>query len=278
VDGSPSNPLTSGFSNLTQRLLTALVALPLLLAALWVGGPWYILLVSAAALAATWEYQRIAAASGGDPCGPLLYVGVASFLIDALSGRSFTPLILTGTLLLGLAWSVARYQQGEASPGWLWTLGGVIYIGWLMGHFLLLRDVDHGRAWTLLALMTTFLNDTASYIVGRAVGRHRMAPNLSPGKTWEGAAGGLTATAVGVPLFAALLGLPVTWSFWGLGLVLSVAAQTGDLAESMLKRVAGMKDASGLVPGHGGILDRLDSLVFVVPLLYYYVIWLASTL
>lgn len=266
-----------GFSNLTQRLLTALIALPLLLAALWVGGPWYILLVSAAALAATWEYQRIAAASGGDPCGPLLYVGVASFLMDALAGRSFTPLILTGTLAIGLAWSVVRYQQGETSPGWLWTLGGVIYIGWLMGHFLLLRDVDQGRAWTLLALMATFLNDTASYVVGRVVGRHRMAPNLSPGKTWEGAVGGLTATALGVPLFAALLGLPGSWAFWGLGFTLSVAAQTGDLAESMLKRVAGMKDASGLVPGHGGVLDRLDSLVFVATLLYYYVIWLAST-
>lgn len=270
--------LRFGFSNLTQRLLTAVVALPLLFVVIWAGGPWYSVTVCLAAFAAAWEYRRIASSANGDPCWPLLYAAVALFLFDALASRAFTPLLLTGTLFLALAWSVFRYEQKGNASGWLWTLGGVTYIGWSMGYFFFLRGLYQGMEWTFLALFATFLNDTAAYMVGKAVGKHRMVPRLSPGKTWEGAMGGLAAVTLGVPLIALLLGLPGSGAFWGLGLVLSVAAQTGDLAESMLKRVAGMKDASGLVPGHGGVLDRLDSLVFVVPLLYYYVIWFASTL
>lgn len=270
---SPSSFRALHLGNLSLRLLVALVGIPLLGAAIWLGDPWYSAVVAVAGMLAAWEYTRLAAAAQGDPCPPLIYGSVALFLVDAWLGlRTLAPL-LTASLLLALAWGVLRYQQRGVGVGWLWTLGGGLYVGWLLGHYLSLRMVEQGAYWVFLAVSATFLNDTAAYAAGRLIGRHRMAPAISPGKTWEGAAGGLVATTLGTPLLAAVLGLPPHWSLWALGGVVSLAAQTGDLAESMLKRTAGLKDASGLLPGHGGLLDRMDSLVFVGPLVYYYSLW-----
>jgi phosphatidate cytidylyltransferase len=126
-----------------------------------------------------------------------------------------------------------------------------------------------------LALLATVVSDTAAYATGRLLGRRRMTPRISPGKTWEGAAGSLVATTVLTPFLALALGLPAGPGLWVLGAAVSVFAQSGDLAESMLKRSAGVKDAGGLLPGHGGILDRMDSLVFVGPLVYYGMRWLS---
>ena len=276
-DGSaattPSSGAAPGLSNLTQRLLVALVGVPLLVAAVWFGGPWYTLLVYAAALIAAWEFNRLALAAEGDPFSPLLYGSVLLLLSDTYAQGAYLPAILTGILLVALVWSVVRFQQRGVSVGWLWTLGGSLYIGWLLSHYLLLRDLDLGRSWVLLAIFATFVNDTASYAVGRMLGKHPMAPKLSPGKTWEGAVGGLVATVLGAPLLALALGLSGAWTLWLLGFAISAVAQVGDLAESMFKRAARVKDASALVPGHGGVLDRLDSLVLIGPLIYYYVVW-----
>ena len=276
-DGSavttPGSGAAPSLSNLTKRLLVALVGVPLLVAAIWFCGPWYTVLVYAAALIATWEFNRLASAAEGDPFTPLLYGSVLLLLLDAYTGRAYLPAILTGILLLALVWSVVSFQQRGVAVGWLWTLGGSLYIGWLLSHYLVLRDLDQGRGWVLFAVFATFVNDTASYAVGRMFGKHHMVPNLSPGKTWEGAAGGLVATVLSAPLLALALGLSGAWTLWPLGLAVSAAAQVGDLAESMLKRAARVKDASALVPGHGGVLDRLDSLVLVGPLIYYYVVW-----
>ena len=216
-------------SNLSVRLLTAAIGLPLLMVVVWAGGIVLIGLVAIVALAAAWEFGKIATGAG------------------VRLGR---PIIAA-----------------------LWLLGGALYIGLPLRYFIELRVLPDGAAWVFLALLTTFANDTAAYAIGRAAGRHRMAPGISPGKTWEGAAGGLVAAVVACPLLAMLLGLPEgQWVLLGCGIAL--AAQAGDLLESMLKRWAGVKDASALVPGHGGVLDRLDSLVLVAPLVYHYSQWL----
>ncbi|MBI2887625.1 MAG: phosphatidate cytidylyltransferase [Chloroflexi bacterium] len=268
-----SNFRAQPLSNLSLRLLVALVGIPLLGVAIWLGGPWYAGVVAGAGMLAAWEYTRLAAAGQGDPCPSLIYGSVALLLLDAWLGLQALAPVLTVSIFLALAWGALRYQQRGVGTGWLWTLGGSLYVGWLLGHFLSLRALEQGASWVFLAVSATFLNDTAAYAVGRLTGRHRMAPAISPGKTWEGAAGGLVATALGAPLLAAALGLPPDGSLWALGCGISLVAQTGDLVESMLKRTAGVKDASGLLPGHGGLLDRMDSLVFVGPLVYYYSLW-----
>ncbi len=268
-----SAAIPQGPTNLTIRLLTALVGLPLLLACVWFGGPAYVVLVGLAVLGGAWEFDRISAVTGGDVFRGALYAGSLAYVIDAYFGSQFLPAILTATILLSFLWSVIRFEQYGYGLGWAWTVGGTLYIGWLTSHYLGLREFTQGREWVLLALLGTFLSDTAAYTVGRLGGKRPLSPRLSPTKTVEGAIGSLVFTTAGIPALGSLLGLPVQPAFVLLGLAISVAAQTGDLAESMLKRVAGLKDVSSLVPGHGGLLDRMDSLVFVGPLVYYYVRW-----
>jgi phosphatidate cytidylyltransferase len=138
----------------------------------------------------------------------------------------------------------------------------------------LLRDLGNGEHWVLLAVLATWATDTAAYAVGKAVGRNRMAPRISPGKTWEGTVGALIGGLIAVPLLNWPLDLPMTTVEAALlGALLPPVAVLADLGESMLKRGVHVKDASGLVPGHGGFLDRLDSILFTVPLVYYFAIW-----
>ena len=132
----------------------------------------------------------------------------------------------------------------------------------------------YGRDWVLLALFATFAVDTTAYFVGRAWGRHKMAPTISPGKTWEGAVGGLVGAIVAVIALALLLDIDISYSEMViLGFLIAVFAQLGDLAESKLKRSMGVKEAGNLIPGHGGILDRLDSIVFTGVVVYYCLRW-----
>ncbi len=159
--------------------------------------------------------------------------------------------------------------------GFLFLLLGPVYVGFLLGHGLALRDLEGGvdnlgRSWLLFSMLVVFACDTGAYAVGRLVGRHRMAPRVSPNKTWEGAAGGFAAS-VGAALLVGVvfeLAAPV-WQQALIGAVASVAAQVGDLAESVLKRAANVKDSGSIMPGHGGILDRLDSILFALPAVYY---------
>jgi CDP-diglyceride synthetase len=204
-----------------------------------------------------------AAPAGGDPPAPAPVLAPAA------------PAAPTFTL-----------EQGRLI-GWALTVAGTFYVAWLLGLFQALRLVGggdgSGRGWVLYVLAATWAYDTGAYLVGRRFGRHRFMTWISPSKTWEGAAGGLLfcllATLIArsplAPPLAALSGwapLPVPlWHVPFLALAVCLAAQIGDLAESMIKRGAGAKDASALIPGHGGMLDRMDSLLFTVVLVYAYV-------
>ena len=185
----------------------------------------------------------------------------------------------------GLDKAVKSPRQARAAGGGRWassftvnlalTLAGVLYLGYLMRYAILLRDIapKHdatGISWCALALLGTWGTDTGAYFAGRAFGRHPFFPEISPKKTVEGAIGGL---AVGV-LAGLIVGLPwlhlAVWQAIVVGLLVGVAAITGDLVESLLKRGANVKDSGTIVPGHGGLLDRMDSLLFVLPVVYWF--------
>ena len=175
------------------------------------------------------------------------------------------------------------YPEEDDSAGWgerpwlafLFLLLGPVYVGFFLGHGLAIRDLpggdgDLGRAWLLFTLLVVFACDTGAFAVGRLAGRRRMAPRISPNKTWEGAAGGFAAS-VGAALLVGLafdLAVPL-WQQALIGAVASVAAQAGDLFESALKRAAKVKDSGSIMPGHGGILDRMDSILFALPAVFY---------
>lgn len=212
------------------------------------------------------------------PAGLVLGGLVVLAFAVADAGRAWAvPLALsvavTGCLVLGLS--------GVAGAGFDWagvalTLLGVCYCAWLLGHAIWLRGLPHGAALMLALLAITWVGEVAAYFVGGRWGRHRLAPRVSPAKTIEGAVAQLAAS-VATALIAAWATVLTPAHALGVGLLLGVVGQFGDLAESFLKRSTATKDASALLPGHGGLLDRLDSLLFNVPALYYYVELFVST-
>jgi phosphatidate cytidylyltransferase len=184
---------------------------------------------------------------------------------------------MTAAIVISLVWLLFRSPREEESfHKWAWTIAGVLYVGWLLSYWLNLRGLEDGRNWVYLAMLTTFASDTGAYFIGRARGRHKLTPAISPGKTWEGAIGGLISAILGAMLIMTILNFvsPFAFKYWQvilLGCLISLFAQLGDLVESLLKRNMGVKESGKLLPGHGGILDRFDSLIFVGPVVYYYV-------
>ena len=272
---------------LKKRVITALGGIPLLITIIWFGEPWFTILVAIWGLLAVFEFYRMAAAS---KVPPLTYFGLIWTLLFILSRNSellsilrphfdlnlLVPFLLTSAVVLSLLWLLLRPQKEGAFTGWAWTIGGILYIGWLLSYLVALRGLDDGRNWVFLALFTTFASDTAAFFVGRALGKHHLAPRISPGKTWEGAIAGVFGAIIVSLLFTIPTPLYLPLIYWQailLGLLVSLFGQLGDLVESLLKRNMGVKESGKLIPGHGGFLDRIDSVVFAGIVVYYYVIW-----
>lgn len=276
-----------------RAISATLIVIGTLLATL-LGGWVFFLATLVVALIALDELMRMLRRAGFYPArllGHLLTIVLALIAITGGNSRwigEALTLVVIGPLLTVM---LRRTLVGTMLD-WAVSVAATLYVGWLAAHAILLRHLGQapdltrffqtdladlargelglGTRWTLLAILVTWAVDTAAFLIGRALGRRRMTPLLSPRKTWEGALGGLVAglvTAIACVLVLRLpLGLPVAVAA---GLGLSVMAQLGDLAESLLKRQTGVKDAGTVIPGHGGVLDRIDSLLFTLPLTYY---------
>ena len=257
-----------------KRLLTALVIIIPLIAIIWFGGPAYSLTVAIVAALGALEFYGMKGLSMRHPLTLFGLVWVLLFILCSHFEAKYMLLVLTSAVVFSLIWLLFCSTVEGAAVNWAWSLTGIIYIGWMLSHFIPLRGVEGGRDWVFLALFTTIAVDTTAFFVGRAWGRHSLWSKISPGKTWEGTIGGfLGAIVVSLILAAILPTIAVHWQAALLGALIGVFAQLGDLSESMLKRSTGVKDAGWLIPGHGGLLDRLDSILFVVVVVYYYVIW-----
>jgi phosphatidate cytidylyltransferase len=183
-------------------------------------------------------------------------------------------LILTIALLSSLVWQLFRQDTTSPTADWALTLAGGFYIGWSLGHLVALRQLADGLAWVLLAILSNWGADSFAYFVGRTFGRTKLWPRLSPRKTWEGFIGGIGGGLACAALIAAL-SPSLTWgTALIIGAIVPVAGLFGDLSISMMKRHVGVKDSSNLFPGHGGFLDRADSMLFVSIVVYYYAIWI----
>jgi phosphatidate cytidylyltransferase len=258
---------------LRHRILTAVVGLPLLIAIIWFGEPWFTLLIAAMAGLASWEFYQMV---GGLKVRPIIYFGIAWVLLIIASPHCPNPatlsFLITSSIIISLIWLLFRRPRDQAFTDWAWTMAAILYIGWMLSYWVVLRSLEAGRALVFLAMFTTFANDTSAFFVGRAWGKHALAPSISSGKTWEGAAGGLLASIVASIIIDVIFRLPFSyWQIALVGFIISIFAQLGDLVESLLKRNTGVKDAGKLVPGHGGVLDRVDSLIFTGVIVYYFV-------
>lgn len=258
-----------------RRVLSALVIIPLIFVIIWFGGPAYSLLVAAVAAVAALEFYGMMGLSWRHHLTIFGLISALLFILVSHFEADYTAPLLTFVVVFSLIWLILRSSVKDAAVNWAWTIGGIIYIGWMLSHFIPLRGLEAGRDWVLFAILATFAADTAAFFIGRAWGRHPLASAISPGKTWEGAIGGFLGAIAAASILAAILpGIPVVWHIALLGALIGVFAQIGDLSESMLKRSAGVKDSGRLIPGHGGLLDRLDSILFTVIVVYYYVLFI----
>lgn len=271
-------------SNLTKRIAFALVAIPLALAVVWLGGWTLVIVVAAAAVLGARELLSFARLQQIDPLERtalvsaalvpvLVYLAVAR--VPALLGWSW---FLLGLWLVALL-TIALARRGPAQrplAATAVTALAVLYPAGLASFLVAIRHLQFGdRSWAgawlvFFPLVITWVCDTAAMFAGRAIGGPKLWPAISPGKTWAGTIAGVAAALLTVPLLNALvlerlgLALPLSQGLL-FGLVLGVVGQVGDLAESLFKREVGVKDSSSLIPGHGGVLDRFDSLYFILP-------------
>ena len=265
-------------SNTLTRVLTALVLIPLVLVlAAWAPRWLFSAVVTLVAVAALREYLALAAQSGLGPLTWFSYAATAVLVFWAPLAESPALLVLAA---LALATRPARSLE-KALPGAAASVLGVLYVGLPLAMLSDLRRLFDGPRWVIYVLALTWVSDTAAYFGGRAFGRNKLAPRISPGKTWEGAVASLAASlAFGMAYLAWMrpeMGL--AWS-GSISAAVNIAGQVGDLAESAVKRGAGAKDSGSMLPGHGGLLDRIDALLFAVPALWYIlslrVSWLLS--
>jgi len=268
---------------LKKRVITTLWGVPLLVAAVWFDEPlpWLTIFVAILGSLAIFEFYRMVTSA---QVSPLAYFGLIWTLLFIVSPHFdyaiLIPLLFSSAVVLPLIWLILRRKKEGVFTSWAWTIAGILYVGWLLSYLVALRDLgtpampDAGKDWIFFALFTTFASDTSAFFTGKFLGRHKLAPRISPGKTWEGAIGGVTGAAIVSLLLVAILELPLSHGqAILLGLAVSILGQLGDLTESLLKRKMGVKDSGKILPGHGGVLDRIDSVVFTGILLYYYVVW-----
>lgn len=263
---------------LKQRLISGLILGLLALAIFWFGDPWFTLVVAVFSIIGTFEYQKLV----NPTVWPKLIIPatIASLLFTIryfLVSITTDSALITIVILISLLWLLLLPKHQRSFVHIAWTLTGILYVGWLLGYWIILRNTENGRYWALLALFANVATDIFAFFTGRSLGKIHLAPSISPSKTWEGTIGGFCG-AIAVTILLSLvfpLGLSMVDAFV-FGLLVAVSAQLGDLIESILKRSINMKDSSNLIPGHGGLLDRLDSLLFGGPVAYYVIIFLTK--
>jgi phosphatidate cytidylyltransferase len=283
----PSSDRAGGLTNLQKRILSAAVLLPLVIAAIWFGTPWFDVLVALFAAVMAWEWTRIVAhervqgvtspvpvptAPGwrfiaffpiATAVGAVVTAGIR--VVDTSIGilvanMAFSVLIAAavGAVLTGVAAAVAN------RPKALWFMAGVPYVALPAAAVVLIRvDPDHGRAALFWIIALVVAADTGGYLVGRTVGGPKLAPRISPNKTWSGLGGAVAGAALAGLCTAFILNHTNVWMLTLISAVIGLVEQGGDLVESAFKRHFGVKDTSQIIPGHGGVLDRVDGLLAV---------------
>ncbi len=264
-----------------KRWLTAIVALPLLALLIGKGGrTWFAFFVGLAAAVGLLEYyalvlsrETIAARAAG------LVLGLGLIVSFYIGGLRMIPAVLVLAFLGCAMISLARFDPQTPVPEMLYKqILGLMYVPFLSGHLILIRDGYQGATWMFFLMAVIIAGDSAAYYTGKAFGRRKLSPGISPGKTVEGALGGLAGNLLIGALFKKCCFPEFGWGYWiTLIMVMGALGQAGDLFESMLKRSVQLKDSGKIFPGHGGLLDRIDALLFAAPALYYFKTYLLSS-
>ena len=255
---------------LWQRVISGLIGIPLMLVVVWYGQTPLLVLTGFIMLCGYYELIDILLEKNKVAPFWLMVLGGLLLLANAYFYHgSFLGLTISLVLFLNLSAIVLMYPEFSPSDGAA-CLYGTLYVGMLV-YLYMLRELPDGTAWLIFALINTWAGDTGAYFVGKTWGKHKLAPQLSPKKTIEGAVGGVISCLLVTGVFHVFYPAPDFSKLLVLSVLVAVIGLLGDLVESVLKRRAGIKDSGKLIPGHGGVLDRFDSFLLIAPLVYYYV-------
>lgn len=268
---------------LGMRILTAVIGIPVAIYIINYGTWLFAAAVALLAVVAWHEFAKMMYAKDINvQYGIGLFCIILALACTWLGNEQELNMVILLLVLLIMTKTVISHKDFGIIDAAI-TLLGTLYVGLPFSHLLLLRfteqyqyiptilgNLSTGAAYLWLAFIGTWSSDTMAYFVGSMFGRHKLCPAVSPGKTYEGAAGGLVGSVIGITAMGTLCGLSLTHTLI-LGLLVGIAAPVGDLAESALKRFTGVKDSGNVLPGHGGVLDRFDAIMFAAPVVYYYV-------
>lgn len=263
-----------------KRVLSALAILPpLILFLAYASGEFFLVFILGIISLCLYEYFSLLARGQTTPCSWITYLSSWALAVTAYwESWSWLPFLLFCSMII-LSSGIMFILKEETSflPVFVYSLFGVLWIGWNLSHLVILRGFPSGQWYILFLCLIVWGGDSLAMYTGKIWGRHKMAPALSPGKTWEGALGGLIGNLLTAVVSAPIL-LPHLSFTQTLLLATGIApiAQVSDLCESMLKRYAGVKDSGTLIPGHGGMLDRIDSLLFAAPMFVYMLVLLGQ--
>jgi len=268
-----------------KRIITALILIPVVLVLVFLGPAWqwlFMFAVAVVAALAAWELMGLAEKAGASPPRIAVMVAIMALFIGIFVWPDMTTVLL-GMLSVGLLIYCTFTRRAEQMIADVSSsIFSLFYLGFTLVSLPALREETNGPSLLAFLFCVVWAGDTVALYVGRAWGRHKIAPMLSPNKTWEGTVGSLTGSLLATggllglahflssPWDSAVLSYPEeVWYWLILAVLVNAAAQAGDLAESALKRSAGVKDSGSLLPGHGGVLDRIDALIVAAPVLYY---------
>jgi phosphatidate cytidylyltransferase len=271
-----------------KRTIVSLVLLPVGILVIMLGGPVYAAVISGVLALAAWEFGRLFIIGRLNPSSFLLVAGAVALAVGrTINGFESAPWLISLIVLGTMTFHMVSYERGEDQAGtdFAVTLAGILYIGFIGAYLISLRDLPEGEWWLMVVLPAVWLADAGAYLIGSRWGKRKMSPRLSPKKSWEGYFAGILFGVIGTLLLTCL------WGLWlqpdsaitlpravVIGLVMSVFPTLGDLGESMFKRQVGVKDSGNLLPGHGGVLDRIDSWLWAAVLGYYLVVWMTTAL
>ncbi len=265
---------------LHQRILSAIIIIPICMLAVIYGGWVFIITIAVILGVGAWEFWHMFKGASYSPNRLLIILGTICLAMSrVVTNQDLSGLVLSVFVLASLATHVYTYDHGVDTAGldFCFTLGGIIYVGWLGSYVIALRFLPEGTFWILLAILGVSISDIGAYFFGSLLGRHKVSKRVSPAKSLEGYLGGILTAC----LFGYVLGslaaphssfITSTNGFW-LTLAVSSFSLLGDLGESLFKRQFNLKDSSKLIPGHGGVLDRIDTWLWAGVISYYLITW-----
>jgi len=260
------------------RLITSIISVPVIFLCTYYGGWSFFVLVTVMALASLNEFYSLMNKKGYSPSylvGTLVTVFFTWFITYTLKHPHWEPYatgILTTAIIITFSAGIFLKKAQNSTVNASITLLGILYIGWMFSYLILIRELTLHGAYLFFLLISIWACDTFAYLVGTYFGHIKLSPYISPNKTVEGAVAGLTVSVIAASIFSRMIGMNLVHGII-LGAIIGIVGQISDLVESLIKRDAGVKDSSHIIPGHGGALDRMDSFILTAPIMYYYISW-----